>query len=192
MDYASEIKNRISMPEMMLHYGFDVDRAGFCCCPLHGEKTGSFKAYPGNRGFACFGCGSHGSVIDFVIQYFGLTFGDALEKINTDFSLGLPIGQRMTLRQRGQLFEAEQKRKAALEKWKADQDALTKAYDSAFSEWVYLDRNLRKYKPKSEADQFHPLFVEALLKIHGAENAVRIAEMRLADNENRRPNYSNI
>ena len=55
MDYANEIKSRVSMPEMMWRYGFELDRSGFCKCPLHDEKTGSFMAYSGNRGFYCFG-----------------------------------------------------------------------------------------------------------------------------------------
>ena len=192
MDYASEIKSRVSMPEMLLRYGFEVDRAGFCQCMFHNEKTGSFKAYPGDRGFSCFGCGAHGSVIDFVMQYFGLTFSDALAKINEDFLLNLPIGQRLTLRQRGEMYEAEQRRKAAREKWQAEQDKLTETYNTAFSEWIRLDRQRREYQPKDPADDLHPLFVEALLKIHGAEYALRIAEMRLQDNENRRPSYSDI
>ncbi len=192
MDYASEIKSRVSMPEMLLRYGFEVDRAGFCKCPLHGERTGSFKAYPGDRGFSCFGCGAHGSVIDFVMQYFSLTFSDALVKINEDFLLNLPIGQRLTLRQRSEMHEAEQRRKAAREKWQAEQDKLTEVYNTAFAEWIRLDRQRREYQPKDPAEELHPLFVEALSKIHGAEYALRIAEMRLQDNENRRPNYSDI
>ena len=78
------------MPKIMEQYGFRLDKAGFCECPFHSERSASFKAYPGTRGYYCFGCGAHGSVIDFVMLYFGLSFKDALAKINEDFSLGLP------------------------------------------------------------------------------------------------------
>ena len=74
MDYAEKIKSMVSMPEMMEHYGFSLNRSGFCKCPFHSERSASFKAYPGQRGYYCFGCGAHGSVIDFVMLYFGFSF----------------------------------------------------------------------------------------------------------------------
>ena len=98
MDYANEIKSMVSMPEMMEQYGFRLNKAGFCKCPFHSERSASFKAYPGQRGFYCFGCHANGSVIDFVMKFFGLSFGDAIKKINEDFSLFLPIGEKLDRR----------------------------------------------------------------------------------------------
>lgn len=37
-------------------------------CPFHNEKTSSFFIYTKNNTFHCFGCGSHGDVIDFIIK----------------------------------------------------------------------------------------------------------------------------
>lgn len=186
MDYATEIKNRISMPETMLHYGFELDRAGFCCCPFHGEKTGSFKAYPGNRGFSCFGCYAHGSVIDFVMQYFGLTFWQAIEKINTDFSLGFPIGERVSLRQRREIEQKQRERKEEIEREKAECERLTAEYWVAFDRWQTYDTNKRNLAPKSPNDTFNPLFVEAVKNIDRAAYELSVAEMRLKDYANQR------
>ena len=186
MDYANEIKSRVSMPEMMVRYGFELDRSGFCKCPLHGEKTGSFKAYSGNRGFYCFGCGAHGSVIDFVMQYFGLTFQDAIVKINTDFSLGFPIGERISLRKRREMEHRQRERQEERNREQMELERLEGEYWSAFDVWKKYDTNKREYAPKSPSEDFHPLFVEAVKNIDRAAYELSVAEMRLKDYANHR------
>ena len=185
MDYASEIKSRLTMPEMMLHYGFELDRAGFCKCPLHSEKSGSFKAYPGDRGFSCFGCGAHGSVIDFVMLYFGLSFKDALVKINDDFSLGLPIGEKLDRRKQLEMQRQSFMRKREMNARKAEQERLESDYWEAFDKWKRLDDNKRNYAPKSPTEPLHPLFVEALKNIDGAEYNLSCAEIARYEYEKR-------
>ena len=173
------------MPEMMGRYGFELDRSGFCKCPLHGEKTGSFKAYSGNRGFYCFGCGAHGSVIDFVMQYFGLNFQDAIAKINTDFSLGLPIGEKLDRRKQLEMNRQAFIRKREMNAKKAEQEGLENAYWEAFDEWKRLDDNKRNYAPKTPTEPLHPLFVEALKNIAGAEYKLSCAEIARYEYEKR-------
>jgi DNA primase len=47
-------------------------------CPFHTEKTPSFSVV-GEKGFYhCFGCGAHGSAIDWRIEYHGETFREAM------------------------------------------------------------------------------------------------------------------
>ena len=178
------------MPEMMLHYGFELDRAGFCRCPLHSEKSGSFKAYPGDRGFSCFGCGAHGSVIDFVMQYFSIPFGDAIKKINEDFSLGLPIGEKLDRRKHLEMQKHAFLRKREMNARKAKQEELENAYWKAFDEWKRLDDNKRNYAPKTPSDALHPLFVEALKNIDGAEYNLSCAEIARYEYENRDGRHS--
>ena len=173
------------MPEMMLHYGFELDRAGFCKCPLHSEKSGSFKAYPGDRGFSCFGCGAHGSVIDFVMLYFGLSFKDALVKINEDFSLGLPIGEKLDRRKQLEINKASFERKRKIEAEKKRREQIENDYWTAFDEWKRLDDNRRNYAPKSPTEPLHPLFVEALKNIAGAEYKLSCAEIARYEYEKR-------
>jgi hypothetical protein len=38
-------------------------------CPFHNEKSGSFTVRPDKRFYHCFGCGAHGSAIDWVIAF---------------------------------------------------------------------------------------------------------------------------
>jgi hypothetical protein len=91
-DLAAAIKSAISMPEAARMYGFEPNRGGFIKCPFHGsgsERTASMKLYPGERGFHCFGCHAGGSVIDFAMLLFNLSFRAAVARLNADFGLGL-------------------------------------------------------------------------------------------------------
>lgn len=185
MNFADEIKQRVSMIEMLRHYGIETNRSGFCRCPFHQERSASFKAYPGSRGFYCFGCNESGSVIDFVMKFFGLSFGDAIKKINEDFSLGLPIGEKLDRRKQLEMNRQAFMRKREMNAKKAEQEKLENAYWEAFDEWKRLDDNLRNYAPKSPTDTLHPLFVEALKNISCAEYYLSCAEIARYEYEKR-------
>ena len=143
MDYANEIKSRVSSKEAFLYYGIELDRSGFCKCFLTGERTASLKVYDGDRGWHCFGCHAHGSVIDFVMQYFGFTFQDAISKINTDFSLGLPIGERISLRQRREMEHRQRERQEERNREQRERERLEGEYWAAFDVWKKYDTNKR-------------------------------------------------
>lgn len=48
-------------------------------CPFHDEKTPSFTVSPGKQFFHCFGCGAHGDVLSWMVEYRGHPFREALE-----------------------------------------------------------------------------------------------------------------
>lgn len=50
-------------------------------CPFHPEKTPSFVVYPEGWSYHCFGCGAHGSGIDFVMATQNVEFKDALAEL---------------------------------------------------------------------------------------------------------------
>jgi DNA primase len=56
MDFATEIKERVTMFDVADRYGFDVHKKHFIHCPFHNEKTPSMKLYDGKKGCYCFGC----------------------------------------------------------------------------------------------------------------------------------------
>lgn len=60
------------------------------CCPFHDEKTPSFTVSPKKQFYHCFGCGAHGSVIGFLMQYEGLEFLDAIEELARAAGLEVP------------------------------------------------------------------------------------------------------
>jgi DNA primase len=73
-------------------------------CPFHGEKTPSFHVWDDH--YHCFGCGAHGSVIDFVMQSEKVGFRDAVERIALLAGLSVP---RETPEE-----QAQERRRAAL------------------------------------------------------------------------------
>lgn len=59
-----EIKQTYSIRDVLGKYGISVNRAGFCKCIFHEEKTPSMKIY--HDSFFCYACGKHGDVFDIV------------------------------------------------------------------------------------------------------------------------------
>jgi DNA primase len=51
------------------------------CCPFHNEKTPSFTVSPTKQFYHCFGCGSHGNALRFLMEYDRLEFLDAVEAL---------------------------------------------------------------------------------------------------------------
>ena len=49
------------------------------CCPFHNEKSPSFYVNAEKGFYHCFGCGTHGDVIQFVMKQDNLSFGDAVK-----------------------------------------------------------------------------------------------------------------
>ena len=84
----------LTMRDVAERYGFSPNRNGYIQCPFHqGDHHASLKLYPDSGGFHCFGCGAGGSVIDFTMLLFDITFRQALVRLNADFGLGLTGGR---------------------------------------------------------------------------------------------------
>ncbi len=47
-------------------------------CPFHREKTPSFTVNADRGAFYCFGCGTGGSAVDFVMKMESITFPEAI------------------------------------------------------------------------------------------------------------------
>lgn len=63
--------------------GQKFDRNGKICCPFHNEKTPSFSVK--NDRFTCFGgCEARGDVIDFIRQYKGYNYVQAIKYLGID------------------------------------------------------------------------------------------------------------
>ena len=173
---AETIKQRLTMRQILGAYGIAVNDHGFARCPFHNEKTASFKAYDGDRGFYCFGCGESGDVITFVMRLFGLSFKEALRKIDTDFSLFL--FEKPTLAEYRKAQRAMEEMRAKREREKQEKEARESAYWEAYDEWLRLTCNKEQYAPKSPGEVWHPLFVEALEKLTLQEYVLDIVTER--------------
>jgi DNA primase len=60
------------------------------CCPFHNEKSPSFWVSPDKQFFHCFGCGAHGTVIGFLMQYEKMEFFDAVADLAQRAALEMP------------------------------------------------------------------------------------------------------
>jgi DNA primase len=60
------------------------------CCPFHDEKTPSFTVSADKQFYHCFGCGVHGTVLGFVMDYDHLGFVEAVEELAERAGLEVP------------------------------------------------------------------------------------------------------
>lgn len=51
------------------------------CCPIHHEKTPSFKVDSAEQFWHCFGCGAGGDVFGFLMKLDGITFPEAVKRL---------------------------------------------------------------------------------------------------------------
>ncbi len=58
-------------------------------CPFHDEKSPSFVVSPQKQIFHCFGCGSGGDAVKFVMEYEKLNYPEALEKLAATYNFTL-------------------------------------------------------------------------------------------------------
>jgi DNA primase len=76
-----KMTNKPDIVEIIITEGVELKKRGryyWSLCPLHSERTASFKVDPDRQSFYCFGCQEHGDVITFIQRYKGLCFKDAL------------------------------------------------------------------------------------------------------------------
>ena len=171
------------MPQILEYYGFKINRSKRIPCPLHNgddANCGVKEHY-----IHCFVCGESADVIKFVQVYFGLDFQSAISKLNNDFCLGLPIGQKIDRRKQLEMERLAFQRRQKAKQQEAERQQIEDAYWEAFDEWKRLADNRRNYAPKSPTDPLHPLFVDALKNIASAEYKLSCAEIARYEYENR-------
>ena len=162
---AEQIKEAVTMDVAARHYGFEVTRSGFMRCPFHrGDRTASLKIYSGGGGWHCFGCNKGGSVVDFVMELFGLNFKQALLRINADFRLGLSSARpdRAVYSEMLERRQAEQREKERQEQ---------KFFDMVRRMWWCRDV-IEFLAPVQQGDEIyvHPFYEEAVKELPQVEH----------------------
>lgn len=114
------ILNNLKMQDVLDKYNIKTIKGKFCC-PFHNDRTPSAKAY--DNSFFCFACNKGGDVIQFVQDYFNISFIDAIKKINKDFNLNLQ-NTKMSIDELKKL--AEETRKKRLEKERKEREYRSK------------------------------------------------------------------
>ena len=161
VSYRSEhIKASLDIDRVVSFYGYEPNRQGFLSCPFHSERTASFKIYPKSNSFYCFGCGAGGDVIDFVRLLYGLDFGQACLRLESDF--GLVGGQSAAS---PELSERAKKRNAEKTEYKALKER-----------FVRYRQIIRDSKPKVQGEPLSPEFNEAIKELPHIEYRLRELE----------------
>lgn len=77
-------------------------------CPFHNEKSPSFTVNDDKQFYHCFGCGAHGTALDFLMETENLSFVEAVESLASAAGLQVP-------RESAAAVEQEQKAKGLKE-----------------------------------------------------------------------------
>jgi DNA primase len=91
-NFIQDLLNRIDIVDVVERY-VPLKKAGAnyaACCPFHNEKSPSFTVSQSKQFYHCFGCGAHGTVIGFVMEYAGLGYVDAIEELARNAGLEVP------------------------------------------------------------------------------------------------------
>ena len=155
------IKSRVSAVQAADALGLHPNSAGFAVCPFHNDHDSSLKLYPDTRGFFCFGCGAGGDAIRLVQLTNRCSFTDALQWLNSAFSLGLDIS---TTDNPKALESAKMAAKREAERRAIEKDAdrvLFEAYCMAQMLVAELEEEKERYRPQFD-EEWDPRFCMAL------------------------------
>lgn len=90
--WLDELKSRTTL-STLIGRTTKLQRAGRewkACCPFHNENTPSFTVNDQKGFYHCFGCGAHGSAIDWMIEQRGLEFMDAVKELAAAAGMDVP------------------------------------------------------------------------------------------------------
>lgn len=90
IDYAAIIKQAVPMQDAVARYTGQQIVLNRIRCPIHHGADRNMRIY--NRSYYCWVCHASGDVIQFVQSVLGVSFRDAMMRLNEDFNIGLPLG----------------------------------------------------------------------------------------------------
>lgn len=92
MRLSEDIKAALPIIDEFQRDGHELKKAGsrfVCLCPFHEERTPSCHITPGTGRFHCFGCGQHGTVIDYHAFKRGITAAEAITELTARLRIPL-------------------------------------------------------------------------------------------------------
>jgi DNA primase len=102
MDFR-RVKDAANFDRILRHYGLKAFGAGaqrMVLCPFHEDTKPSCSIHLERKAFNCFGCGAHGSVLDFVAQIEVVSIRDAAERVEEicDLASDSPLARTARIR----------------------------------------------------------------------------------------------
>ena len=105
-----------------------------------------------------------------------MSFVEAVKKLNEDFALGLPIGEKISRNRQRYIAKQAYNRRKAIKDREKEKERLEAEYWAAFDEVFRLNRQIEQYKPKTEDEEWHPKYVEAAQNIIYKQYLLECAE----------------
>ena len=93
------VKSQVSMVDIAGYYGMRVNRKGFALCPFHNDKHPSMQVFSGymkNDGYYCRSCGAGGTIFNFVMNYEGKSFEEAVRMVADAFGIKISDGNNVS------------------------------------------------------------------------------------------------
>jgi hypothetical protein len=140
---AGPIRNKPEIIGLLEREGIVFKKRGkhlWALCPLHVEKTPSFKVDPDKQSFYCFGCNAGGDIITFVQVYRNLSFKEALDYLHIQKNFTPKSFRELTKRNLIQDFKG----------WCNDY------YDEICTRYRTLNRVKMKVRTMEELEPFNP------------------------------------
>lgn len=108
--FIHELLNRVDIVDAIDRF-VPLKKAGVnfvACCPFHSEKTPSFTVSQAKQFYHCFGCGAHGNAINFLIEYSGLSFVEAVNDLAAYAGVQVPVQQTDAFFKQNDIGDASQ------------------------------------------------------------------------------------
>lgn len=156
IDAVAIIKNRLDMPQVLSRYGFGVSKR--MKCPIHNGQDLNFEVK--KHSWRCYSHCGGGDVISFVQKIYGLTFPEALRKLDADFALG--IYEKPTLKRYRELqrIDRELKKKQAEAAEKAEINRII--WDVLCEKRKLYEKITEYWAPKTPDEEPLLMYVETL------------------------------
>ena len=138
MSIFEEVKQQLTITQVVEHYGFKVNRVRQFVCPFHNDHKPSASIK--NDYFHCFVCGAGGDLITFTAKYLGLSNLEACKELVREFELGIDIS---TAEERKAQYIAEQKKRAEIKACNSLRDKLAKDRQIRSESRKYTNYKLR-------------------------------------------------
>ncbi len=141
-----KVHDTVDIVDVVSRYNIQLTRRGAsykACCPFHSEKTPSFSVSPTRNSYHCFGCGVHGSAIDFVMNLDNKSYPEAIEHLANMYGIQVEHIERP---KSAEQIEEEKHREAMLiavarvqeffvEQLHADTPEAQRAREYAYARW---------------------------------------------------------
>ena len=162
---TDKIKAAVSALDVCDKYGIEVNRAGFARCPFHAggnERTPSMRVWRGDRGWHCYGCGKGGDCISLTQGILGISFSEAVRRLDSDFSLGLNIGGPLSRNEQIRANKELWERRKAKEKVENEHRALIDEFNQAVAQIRQMEEAIDTDAPPDRDAEWSDSFCYAL------------------------------